>query len=276
MPVASLKPVSAMSPIERNKAAAKAAAEIEGAPTVEEAQSLFKALPVELRNDRVVKALAAAIDKAPGGDHETPESEPKPEAAAAPKAAPRPSAITPNAPKVAGAMVSSSDAVEATINSAGENYGLIGVEALDEIDEDSDLPPGVGDVKEIDGQPIVFWQLSKADFHRHKRKPFCVPILRNNPHFAHLPDSSFDVFNHLTNGDLIVCYTSAKMARAYHNKKRSSVDMRNKFLYDSDIKGRESAVAGGQQIKGSYVQGVTVDGESDNVFDRATGRSARR
>lgn len=266
MPVASTKPASDMSAIERNKAAAKAADEILAASNAEAAMGLFKALDASLRNDRVVKALAEVIDKAPEpqGEEAIPEIKSK--------VRPIPVPIAPNAPKVAGIVASSSDAVEATINSAGEKFGLIGVEALDEIDENTDLPPGVSDVKEIDGQPIVYWQLSKADFHRHKRKPFCVPILRSNPHYAHLPDSHFDVFNHLTNGDLIVCYTSVKMARAYHIKKRASVDKRNEFMYEGGAKKRESETVNGNQIRATFQQGVTVDSENEAVFDRASGR----
>lgn len=180
-----------------------------------------------------------------------------------------------NPPQGGLAIITDATGTEAAINRMGENYGLISVDTLGEIDEDTDLPPGVSSVTHIDGKPIVFWQLAKEGYASNKRKPYCVPILRSNPHFQHIADTQFNVLNQLNNGDLIVCYTSFEMARAYHNKKRAVVDRRNQYMYEGGLKHRDGEDVSGERVSAGYQQGVTVGKDEETVYDRAMGVGGR-
>lgn len=172
-------------------------------------------------------------------------------------------------------FITDADSVDAAIAKMGEDFDLIGVDALGEIDETTDLPPGVSQVKQIMWQgamtPVVYWQLARNGYDANPRKPFCRPIVRSNPHFKHLSDTQFNAANQLTNGDLIVCVTSEKMALAYHIKKRATVDRRNEFMYEPGIKKRESEMAEGQAIRAEFQQGVTVGEDRKAAALRAMG-----
>ncbi len=170
------------------------------------------------------------------------------------------------------AILTDPSGVEASINAMGEEFGLIDVEKINEIDESTDLPPGVSQVKMIDGKPIVFWQLAREGYDGNRRKQFCRPILRGNPHFKHLGDTQFNAFGQLCNGDLIVCYTSEELARAYHVKRREPVDLRNSFMYEPGVKAKEAGDRiDGDTVSGAFMQSVSVDSDK-SIHQRAMGR----